>query len=47
MKASGQGLMRDGKPYDKSDESLAELANYVKEFRQQRLPFWRKLQLID
>jgi predicted O-methyltransferase YrrM len=47
MKANGQGIMRDGKPVQKNAESLAEVTNYVKDFRNQRLPRWRALKLVD
>jgi hypothetical protein len=47
VNGTGQDFMWQGRPTEKGDNSLAEVAHAVREFRDQRLPRWRALKVID
>ncbi|MGI8526482.1 MAG: class I SAM-dependent methyltransferase [Pseudolabrys sp.] len=44
---AGQSFRRDGKALEKTDENVASIVGLVKEFREQRLPRWRALGVVD
>jgi hypothetical protein len=45
--AAGKGFIRDGKPIERNEQALKELAGLIGDFRQSVLPRWRALGALD